>query len=277
MNSEILVSVIVRTYNRETLIAKAVNSIRFQTYRNIEIIVVDDLSTDNTRNVLEDLKLCDKRVVVYSNEKEKGSAGALRTGLEKCNGDVICFLDDDDELYQEKIKKDVECFNADKNIDVVVSGVRKELFDKYSSLWIALEFKPSQVFGPCSVVCRKKVFNTVDVKWGNMEWRDLAFEIYKNNFKVFLSCERLYKTNDTPNSLGKHTFKRYKISLENAQRYYQYAQSSGDKEIFMKYLVNRYKSFGNFCLKKGNIFYAQKCFLNAFLLEKRFVNLIPFT
>jgi glycosyltransferase involved in cell wall biosynthesis len=87
------VSVIIPTYNRQDVITKTVHSVLNQTERNLEVIVVDDGSTDNTRAVIE--KLADSRVN-YFYKTNAGPASARNFGLSKASGGYVAFLDSDD-------------------------------------------------------------------------------------------------------------------------------------------------------------------------------------
>lgn len=91
----VLISVIVPIYNTVEYLPRCVNSIRRQTYRNLEIILVDDGSTDNSGAMAEKFALEDKRVKVFHKENG-GSSSARNFGIEKASGDFIGFVDSDD-------------------------------------------------------------------------------------------------------------------------------------------------------------------------------------
>lgn len=91
----VLISVIVPVYNIIDLLPRCVNSIRRQTYRNIEIILVDDGSTDNSGALAEKMALEDKRVRVFHKENG-GSSSARNLGISKARGEYIGFVDSDD-------------------------------------------------------------------------------------------------------------------------------------------------------------------------------------
>lgn len=94
-NRPVLISVIVPIYNTVEYLPRCVNSIRRQTYRNLEIILVDDGSTDNSGAMAEKFALEDKRVKVFHKENG-GSSSARNLGIDKAAGDFIGFVDSDD-------------------------------------------------------------------------------------------------------------------------------------------------------------------------------------
>lgn len=117
-----LVSVVIPVYNSENFLGEALNSILMQTYKNLEIICVDDGSTDSSPKILEEYKNKDKRISVYR-KKNGGGAGATRNyGLERATGDYLYFFDSDDIANKDLIKKSVEkAIKTDSDI-VVFNG-----------------------------------------------------------------------------------------------------------------------------------------------------------
>lgn len=99
-----LISVIVPVYNTYDLLSRCVNSIRRQTYRNLEIILVDDGSTDNSGALAEKMAMEDKRVRVFHKENG-GSSSARNLGIEKARGDFIGFVDSDDYIEPEMYER----------------------------------------------------------------------------------------------------------------------------------------------------------------------------
>ena len=100
----ILISVIVPIYNIVEYLPRCVNSIRRQTYRNLEIILVDDGSTDNSGALAEKMALEDKRIRVLHKENG-GSSSARNLGLSKASGDYIGFVDSDDYIEPEMYER----------------------------------------------------------------------------------------------------------------------------------------------------------------------------
>jgi glycosyltransferase involved in cell wall biosynthesis len=122
MNKEPLVSIIVPAYNTGKYIEKCLNSITSQSYQNLEIIVVDDGSTDNTGEIIDKCQKKDARII--SVRKKNGGQGSARnTGLSLCKGDFIGFMDSDDEYAEGAIEEYVAAAQK-SNGGLAVSGVQ---------------------------------------------------------------------------------------------------------------------------------------------------------
>ncbi len=92
-------SVIVPTFNRQVLLEKAIKSIQNQDFKDLEIIVSDDNSSDDTKSVVQNLQKDDDRIKYFLNQNYKqGPNGNKNNGLDQASGEFVTFLDDDDEL-----------------------------------------------------------------------------------------------------------------------------------------------------------------------------------
>ena len=108
MQNEPLVSVIIPTYNRGRLILDSINSVLNQTYKNIELIVVDDCSTDDTEKTVKSID--DSRIKYIKLEKNSGACVARNKGIEISRGEFIAFNDSDDLWLPEKINSQLDFF-----------------------------------------------------------------------------------------------------------------------------------------------------------------------
>lgn len=102
---ENLVSVITPVYNSEKYIEKTILSVLNQTYKNLEIILVDDCSSDNSKEIISHLQKNDERVKYVKLDKNSGAAVARNTGLGAANGQFIAFIDSDDIWKEEKLEQ----------------------------------------------------------------------------------------------------------------------------------------------------------------------------
>lgn len=103
ISSGTLVSIIVPVYNVENYLSRGIDSLLCQTYSNIEIILVNDGSTDNSRNICEKYQNADSRVRLIS-QKNKGLSGARNTGIAQANGEYIMFMDSDDYVAEDIVE-----------------------------------------------------------------------------------------------------------------------------------------------------------------------------
>ena len=113
-----LISIIVPVYNVEKYIDKCINSITNQTYSNIEIIIINDGSTDNSLKICEDLAKNDKRIKLI-NTSNSGVSHARNTGINNCNGEYIIFVDSDDFIKSSMIEtlyKNIKKYKCDISI-----------------------------------------------------------------------------------------------------------------------------------------------------------------
>ena len=110
MSHQALVSVIIPTYNSSKYIEKTLVSVLHQTYINLEVIIVDDASTDNTISLLESLQKKDARIVIAQLEENSGAAGARNHATKLAKGDYIAFLDSDDLWLPNKIEQQLALF-----------------------------------------------------------------------------------------------------------------------------------------------------------------------
>jgi len=104
MDSNPLVSIIIPAYNAEKYIQRALESALAQTYKDIEIIVIDDGSTDKTAEIIKTYQ--DPRII-YFFQKNQGQGPARNNGIKKSQGEYITFLDADDYYFPEKVEKQV--------------------------------------------------------------------------------------------------------------------------------------------------------------------------
>ena len=115
------ISVVIPTYNRAELLKNSINSVLTQTYRDFELIVIDDCSADNTTGVLEVIR--DERLRVIRNGSNKGIAAVRNIGVTGSRGRYIAFLDDDDEWLPDKLEKQLKIMeDGPESLGCVYSG-----------------------------------------------------------------------------------------------------------------------------------------------------------
>ena len=183
-----LVSVIIPNYNYANYLREAIDSVLNQTYQNIETIVVDDGSKDNSRDVLESYGKEIKAIF----QQNQGVSAARNNGTAESKGDYLAFLDADDVWLSKKIEKQIEKFAEDKELGLVHVGV-EEINDKGDFLneridgmegWVADElllFRRSVYLGGCSgMMIPRKVFDEIggfDLQLGTSADWDLCYQV----------------------------------------------------------------------------------------------------
>lgn len=135
-----LVSVIIPTYKRANYLNRAIDSVLKQTYKNIEIIVVDDNSPDSKERIstkkLISEHITTNKIKYIELDNNYGGAIARNKGLELAAGKYVCFLDDDDEFLEKKIELQVDIFNKAKDELAVVGGFANILDEKMNLIRI---------------------------------------------------------------------------------------------------------------------------------------------
>lgn len=122
IGAEQMISVIIPTYNRAEKTLRSLESVMNQTYRDLEIIVVDDGSTDNTDEVI--CTITDKRVRYIKHKTNMGGGTARNTGIINAHGEYIAFQDSDDVWYDNKLEVELNCLLSN-NADIVFCKMNK--------------------------------------------------------------------------------------------------------------------------------------------------------
>jgi glycosyltransferase involved in cell wall biosynthesis len=118
------VSVVIATYNRAYILREALESALAQTYQNLEIIIVDDGSTDETREMAP--QWTNDRVRYIKHDRNRGCSAAYNTGINAATGDVITLLDSDDRWAPENLDRQVTFLQGHSEVDIVFTDVTVE-------------------------------------------------------------------------------------------------------------------------------------------------------
>lgn len=183
------VSIITPTYNRGHLIEDTIKSVLNQTYKNIEYIVVDGMSSDNTVEILK--KYRDKGELQYISEKDDGMYYAINKGIKLAHGDIISYLNSDDRYFPWTVQKAVETFQQYREVDMIfgdslVVDVRNKenrlnIYASFRKYWLPL----GGVICQPTVFLRKGVFDKIG--------------LFNNDFKYLADCEFWLRVNISMN------------------------------------------------------------------------------
>lgn len=112
-----MVSVVTPTYNRADFLAEAIDSVLAQTYTRFEMIIVDDGSTDGTRELVE--RYSDDPRIRYFYQENQGQSVARNWGIAEAKGEFVCFLDSDNAWFPHKLERSLDVFRANPSVDIV--------------------------------------------------------------------------------------------------------------------------------------------------------------
>ena len=268
MKNQPLVSVIIPTYNKSQYLREAIKSVLNQTYKNIEVIVVDDGSTDNTKEIVESFN--DSRII-YIFQENKGPAIARNTGIKKAQGEYIAFLDSDDLWLKEKLEKQVDFMEKNSEIGLLGTGcyevtdkgkiIGKKIFPIKNKI-LQKDLIKYNSFIQSSVMIRKEVFDKVGLY-------DKSFR-ESEDYELWLRIAENYKIANLAEPL---VTKRYcKKSLSPAKDKEQlYFVLEAKKAAIHR---GQYSKWCYLCLLKSWIFmkipFSWRKIIRIYLLKKRF-------
>ncbi len=218
------VSVIIPTFNRARYISKSIDSVLNQTYKNFEVIVVDDGSTDNTENVIKKYG----NQVQYCYKKNGGVASARNLGIKSAKGTYIAFLDSDDFWEKDKLRLQMELAGSEPDVGLVYSDIyifnehgiietKKERVKNFHRGYVFKELFVKPFIPTCSVIAKKECFEDVglfDEKFNGGEDGDMWLRISQKYQIDYIDRSLANFREDTEGSLGKNQIKMLKDAIE---------------------------------------------------------------
>ncbi|MGN6614043.1 MAG: glycosyltransferase family 2 protein, partial [Candidatus Nitrosocosmicus sp.] len=164
-----LVSIVIPTYNRSAFLKEAIQSVISQTYRPIECIVVDDGSTDNTKEVVEKIRntIDESFNLLYIFQENSGSQVARNTGTKASSGEYIQYLDSDDLLYPEKLEKQIYFINDHTEVDGVFGDWemgtpgKKEFIEAWDSENMITQLLTERVVHTLAFLFRRRIVTKI--------------------------------------------------------------------------------------------------------------------
>lgn len=234
MTNNEIISVVIPVYNREQLIGKTIKSILEQTYNNFEILIIDDNSTDGTKEAIT--KINDSRIRYFKQEYNQGPSAARNRGINVSKGNYIAFLDSDDLWDTNKLSDQFKIFDQYKDeYDVVFSGFRildlktgLKIKESIISESICDNFKNGKFFltpSPCTLLIRKRALLDVggfDERLKANEDTELAIKLCKKGYKFYnqkYSLVTVFRNHDSLMSNKKNYIDARKIIIEKHQEY----------------------------------------------------------
>ena len=192
MENEEIISVIMPVYNREKFVTTAIESVLNQSFKNLELIIVDDGSTDGTLELCNKYRDC-KNVKIFTNENH-GCSYSRNFGMEKASGKYLMFMDSDDWIEPDMIKRMYDRMKEEDS-DVVICGVSMESsnhidvmipkLDKNGYSWFsdrALVANPVNKLFKCEIIEKENLKFPEDIRFGE----DLCFSVF-----YLLNCKKI--------------------------------------------------------------------------------------
>lgn len=240
MNNAPKISIIIPVYNVENYVDKCIDSVLSQTYKDLELILVDDGSSDNSGKICDEYALKDNRIKVIHKENG-GLSSARNAGIDVAKGEYITFIDSDDVLLNNDIyNKIIKIFNNDNSIDIVQYDVihkwksteeykRKYPFKTYCNKQDILE---GYLTENIHVSCCDKVFKTEIFK-------DIRFPLGQISEDIAIIPKIVEKTNKLQVSeIGYYGYRFREGSISNSALPYKKICSILDS--YYKYLSYTY-------------------------------------
>jgi len=174
------ISIIIPAYNSEKLIGKCIESALNQTLKEIEIIVIDDLSNDNTKSIIEKYDKKESKVIGIYSKKNRGAGYSRNLGIEKASGEFIGFIDSDD-FVDPEFYEYLYLNSKDKDI---VHGIR--VIHNFNNFYIKSRIKPYGCIIPSIIRLNFLKKNNIRFPTFKGQGEDSTFKayLYKNKPKV---------------------------------------------------------------------------------------------
>lgn len=265
-----LISIIIPAYNSESVISRTIESVLAQTYDNWELIIVDDGSTDNTKEVVGQFVKKDKRISYIWQKNSGGAASPKNTGFKYAKGDFIAYLDHDDEWLSQKLEKQIELFKSNDKLGVVscnvfvineiekTSGERK--LSRFKSVKDLLASAGNYVFSNSSAVIPKKVIEKVGP-------RDENLKLFEDQDMFIRIAEAGYDIDSPPEILLKYYISKKSLSQnfeKAAQDYERFINKHRNLlEKYPKVFSSHLRHLGTTCMLSGNGKKARNIFLES--------------
>lgn len=261
-----VVSVVTPTFNRADFLPFAVESVLAQTFRDFELLVIDDGSTDSTRHLMESYTK-DLRVR-YFYQPNQGQSVARNRGLEEARGEFICFLDSDNAWFPDKLQKSLDAFRVHPDVDVIY-GDFLEIDETGAELGtnkmrrhtghITSELLKDNFVSMNTTMTRRQCFSEM----GGFDAADRLAEDYG----LWLRFSTRYRFYYLPEVLGYYRVMEDQISSDKVRRL------NANERLLLSFLdayagcvtsKQRRRGLSHFYLRRARLLATEKQFANAY-------------
>lgn len=222
-----LISVIIPTYNRRDLLLRAIDSVLRQTHEELEVIVVDDASTDGTQSAVLEMK--DERIRYVRQSENAGACAARNRGIDMARGEYIAFQDSDDVFHEDKLASQLE-YLRESEADVTVCAMNRVRWDDAQEAFPPnaenrpLTYQELLLENLCSTQCilsKAEVFRAVrfDEELPRLQDWDVMLRIARQ-YRVMLDARPLVDVHLQPDSLSQQPRRLYAALRRLYARYH---------------------------------------------------------
>ncbi len=265
---KLLVSVVIPTFNRSHLLLRAIDSVLSQSYKNVEIIIVDDFSSDHTVEMVKHFfkERQFEKFKLIENEKNYGVSYSRNQAIKESGGDYIAFLDSDDEWLERKLERQMDFFKINSQVALVHgeeiwirNGVRvnqKKIHQKFGGQ-IFLKCLPLCIISPSAALVRKDIlqeFDFFDEQYIVCEDYDLWLKITSKYEVGFISDPIIKKYGGHEDQLSNKFFAMDFYRIKSMFRIYEdYNLSKENKSKVAQEIIKKSEVLLNGYIKHNNM------------------------
>lgn len=253
-----LVSVVMPAYNAEKYIEFAIESVLRQTYANLELIIIEDCSTDNTYQVIQNYQ--DKRIKILKNDRNMGIAYSTNKGIGASQGEYIALLDDDDIAVENRLEMQVKYLRQHREIDIL-GGHSAKIDDKGKIIGFANTprhnpqyIKAMLLFGNLDFCNSTAMIRRQFVEKNHLFYRENCYGM--QDFRFYMESSKVGNISSIGNLLL-----YYRVHNQNETR--------RRKELYKKERAEAYAGFQRESLRKSGFLLDEKVLgiINRTLVE----------
>lgn len=268
------VSVIIPTHNRAELLRRAVASVLAQSFRDFEIVIIDDASDDDTRGAVASHS--DGRIRYFRNPQNRGEGASRNAGIARSAGEYIAFIDDDDAWLPEKLEAQVKLLDrCSAKVGGVYCGYHR--VDRESGAIIATTLPERKgaiytdlrernwVGSPSTVLLRRECFDKV----GRFD-ETLKFGV---DYDMWIRISRFYEFECIARPLVRYTVHGQQLTADSRTRL---AGKEAQLEKYAEYFAGNRRSYGRFLLTLGVLYCYNRKLAEGRAALRRAIRVYPF-
>lgn len=269
-NNAVLVSVLMTAYNREKFVAEAIESVLSSTYKNFELIIVDDCSNDRTIEIANEFALKDERIIIYRNEKNLGDYANRNRAAGYAKGKYIKYCDSDDKLFDWTLDYCVKVMGQYPDAGMGILNLNKDIKQEYlrpaDAININFFQKEILAVGPSGTILRRDAFEKIGLyKAAYGPASDMYFNLkMAASFPIVLLNKVFffYREHDGQEIKNKYSYVCYNYKyLYDALQIDGFPVTEEQKSYLLKKAKRSFvKTFLKYLKQTGNVRKATKAF-----------------